>query len=87
MFRSIASTTSAIYAEIRAAIRESVLVVLSPGQVAQQHCTMVLITVRRACALGSEDSGGNEATGGLYAGLCERPWDIILLDGPYGASV
>ena len=46
MFRCIASTTAAIYDEIRAAIRESVLVVLLPGQVVQQHCTMVLITVR-----------------------------------------
>ena len=46
LFRAVAAATSAVYDEIRAAIKESLLVVLAPGQVAQQHCTLVLITVR-----------------------------------------
>ena len=60
MFRAIALTTSAIYDEIRAAIRESVLVVLSPGQVAQQHCTMVLITVRHERLRRRNDDSGRK---------------------------
>jgi hypothetical protein len=46
MFRAIATATSTVYEEIRQAIKESVVVVLSPGQAVLQQCTMVLISVR-----------------------------------------